>query len=152
MKLVTVDPKNKEQLSQIQEFTNHIEKDLEVMSFVKGIEQEHKISNNIQEMVISVVGQRIQNLGMIQGTRDNKLVELKIQNLKDGNNEKNREFIHRITEYSFQHLGAETLVIFSNYQDMTIESEGYESLGCDDGLYTYVKDREKIESTGRKSK
>ncbi len=152
MNLMIVKPDNQEHITPIKEFSNVVGKELEIISFLKKIEQqnEKESSNMIYEMAISIAGQKVQNLAMIHGTRDNRLIELTIMNLKDGDNEKNRSFIEKTTEYSFGQLNAETLVIFSNHQDKTLESLGYESLGNDHGIIPYIKDREKMVISGMK--
>lgn len=150
--LVMVDPNNKEHVKNIQEFSTKVGRELEIMSSLKRLEPENKelSSNDIHEMMMSIVGRKIQNLAIIQGTRDNKLVELTILNSRDGNYEKNREFAEQITRYSFDQLQAETTVVFSKGEDKILESLGYESLGGEDGLIPYIKDREKMQAVGRK--
>lgn len=152
MNLIIVKPDNNEHIAGIKDFSDAVGKELEIMSSLKKLQQENERinSNTIYEMAISTVGQKVQNLAIIQGTRDNKLIELTIMNLKDGDNEKNRSFIEETTEYSFGQLNAETIVVFSNHQDKTLESLGYESLGNDQGIIPYIKDREKMAVAGMK--
>lgn len=152
MNLIIINPDSKEHITSIRDFSNEVGKELEIISALKKIEKENGSvnSNTIYEMAISMMGQKVQNLAIIQGTRDNRLIELAIINRKDGDNEKNRNFIEKTTEYSFNQLNAETIVIFSNHQDKALEELGYESLGNDVGMIPYIKDREKIVVTGTK--
>lgn len=152
MDLIIVKPDNQEHINSIKNFSDTIGKELEITSALKRINQENEGANGntIHEMVMFTIEKKVQNLAIIQGTRDNKLIELTIINLKDGNNERNRKFIDKTTNYSFEQLNAETIVVFSHHQDTTLESLGYESLGDDQGMIPYIKDRERLVATGMK--
>ncbi|MCI8347457.1 MAG: hypothetical protein HFJ12_05905 [Bacilli bacterium] len=152
MNLIIVNPDSKQHIMSIRDFSNEVGKELEIISALKRVEKESESinSNTICEMAMSMMGQKVQNLAIIQGTRDNRLIELTIINQKDGDNEKNRDFIKKTTDYSFNQLNAETIVIFSNHQDKALEALGYESLGNDPGMIPYIKDREKTVGIGMK--
>lgn len=152
MKFINIDPKIDSNIDKIKDFCNNIENNESIYEFVenKRKNQKTKDKNNIDEIVVSLIGEKINNLGMIKGTKDNKLIEIKFASLKDGNNENNRKFIDYITEYSFYDLGAETVVLFCKQKDKYLETIGYESLGDYNNYITYVKDFEKGPITGRK--
>lgn len=149
MKYVNLNPKIASNNEKIMAFCNAIEDSKAIIEFINTNTPTYD-KNNIQELVGSLIGEKLNNLCMIKGTKDNKLVELRIENLKEGNNVNNRKFIDYITNYSFFNLGAETVVSFCKQPNEFLESIGYESLGDYDNYITYVKDYEKETTTGGK--
>lgn len=151
MNFMILNPINSDHVKQISKFSAKIGKELELLEFIKKSQENQAIpdSNNIYEIIAFCTDTVIYNLGLIQGTRDNKLMEFKIFNGSDGANERNRKFLDYLTNYAFQNLNAETIVTFSNHKNKTLELMGYESLGMDNGQFTYVKDRERIEVVGK---
>lgn len=92
-------------------------------------------SNEINECVYIVKDDKVKNTCFYNGTKDNKLVEATIINLKQ------KEFVKEATEYAFNYLDCETITIFSNEQEDKILSDlGFESIGDYNGVNTYIKD------------
>lgn len=162
MNLIVVDPYTSDIEEKLKEFQK--EKNINIEYFNKLFEVKKQITKeeydkqkensiNINEITVNIVKDRINNVCVFNGTKDNKLVELKIYNLKDGNNEINRNFVKNNTEYALSILNAETISIFSNNSnDQVLIENGYESIGEYNGVNTYIMDKQKIEEIGNRSK
>lgn len=142
MKFVVMNKSNPDHINKISEFCSYIKNESSVNEFLEKLKKNQN-EHIIYEIVFSTIQNHIHNLGLIYGTKDNRLIELKILNLKDGNHHNNKEFIDEIANYSFHHLDAETVVIHSKQENKTLELLGYESLGGNHGYFSYLKDREK---------
>ncbi len=158
MKLVVADPFNDNHIEMLSNFNKEKNISLETLNYLENIKktmskdkynEEKSTSININETLLNIQNEKIINLCFFTGTKDNKLVQLDIENLKNGNNEKNREFLTAATNYALASLEAETMTIFSNELDSKmLEANGFISLGENNGINTYVKDREKAEEIG----
>ena len=140
MKLITLDPFNQEQNNLILKS----DKGKELKSLIDSLtfkdKDEYKIfkneSNDILECLICLNEDSISNYCIYSGTKDNKLIQMKIDNLKD------KKFVKESVDYAFLNLNAYTITIFSNKDSKLLESLGFESLGSDDGITTYIKEKE----------
>lgn len=162
MNLIVVDPYTSDIEEKLKEFQK--EKNINIEYFNKLFEVKKQLTKeeydkqkensiNINEIIVNIVKDRINNVCVFNGTKDNKLIELKIYNLKDGNNETNRNFVKNNTEYALSILNAETISIFSNNSnDQILIENGYESIGEYNGVNTYIMDKQKIEEIGNRSK
>lgn len=162
MSLVIVNPYDNSIIDKISDFEKEKNDKLYCLDYLKQVSKEltkdvYKLTKensiNINETIINMTKQKVCNLCNFTGTKDNKLVELNIYNLKEGNNESNRKFIRDITNYAFKTLNAETVTILSNkINDETVIDNGYETIGEYNGINTYIKDKEKEEEIGKRRK
>ena len=98
----------------------------------------HKIreKNEISECILRVENNEIKNYCVFSGTKDNRLIQMGIENLLDG------DFLEKSMDYAFKNLNAHTITIFSDGDNSNLEKKGFESLGKENGITTYVKEKE----------
>ena len=60
-----------------------------------------------------------------------------------------KRFLEESINYAFNNLNAYTITIFSDKQNKLLEDEGFENLGSDNGIITYIKEKEMAKEVGR---
>lgn len=153
MKLVVMDPFDNELIRKLEEYIGETTTNFSFVEKYKSISEHYNKeewerlnnnSNEVSELLADVRDDNITALCYIIGTKDNKLFQL------DYFGKINKSFIKGSTSYAFDMLGAETVVISSNtISEDTLVSEGFDTLGEDDGKNLYIKDREKYERNER---
>ena len=93
-------------------------------------------SNDILEGLISISGNKIKNYCIYSGTKDNRLIQMAIEDLLQ------KEFLEVSMDYAFSVLDAHTVTIFSDKEISVLEQKGFENLGKEDGIITYIKEKE----------
>ena len=140
MKLITLDPYNENHKSMLnQSSKKDIFKSFMSLSSVCSKEEYEKIKNRkneIFECLLKVEQSEIENYCIFTGTKDNRLIQMNIENPQD------KKFLEQSVNYAFQVLNAYTITMFSDTESSTLESLGFESLGEDNGRITYVKEQE----------
>ena len=140
MKLITLDPYNENHKSIMnQSSKKDIFKSFMSLSSVCSKEEYEKIvnrKNEIFECLLKVEQTEIDNYCIFTGTKDNRLIQMNIENPQD------KKFLEESVNYAFQVLNAYTITMFSDTESSTLESLGFESLGEDNGTITYVKEQE----------
>ena len=109
------------------------------LSSVCSKEEYEKIinsKNEIFECLLKVEQTEIDNYCIFTGTKDNRLIQMNIENPQD------KKFLEESVNYAFQVLNAYTITMFSDTESSTLESLGFESLGEDNGTITYIKEQE----------
>ena len=140
MKLITLDPYNENHKSILnQSSKKDIFQSFMSLSSVCSKEEYEKIvnrKNEIFECLLKVEQTEIDNYCIFTGTKDNRLIQMNIENPQD------KKFLEQSVNYAFQVLNAYTITMFSDTESSTLESLGFESLGEDNGRITYVKEQE----------
>lgn len=140
MKLVTLDPYNENHISII---NNSSKKDnfkpFMNLSAVCSKEEYEKLKiskNEMLECLLKLEQDSIINYCIFTGTKDNRFVQISLENQLD------KRFLEQSVNYAFQVLNAYTVTIFSDKESSSLENLGFESLGEDNGIITYVKEQE----------
>lgn len=60
-------------------------------------------------------------------------------------NLESKEFIEKSATYAFSFLDAHTITIFSDDSSTNLEKLGFENLGEDGGITTYIKEEKELE-------
>lgn len=149
MNLIIINSTQTNYIDEVAKLAKTVENEMEIEDAINKVINMPETSNNINEIALTISSAKISNLALITGTKDNRLIQVKLV-YKSSRNEKTPSFITEITNHSFQDLQAETIALFSKTENRSLELMGYEALGYDDNLYTYIKDREKIDTIGRK--
>ena len=140
MKLITLDPYNENHKSIMnQSSKKDIFKSFMSLSSVCSKEEYEKIvnrKNEIFECLLKVEQTEIDNYCIFTGTKDNRLIQINIENPQD------KKFLEQSVNYAFQVLNAYTITMFSDTESSTLESLGFESLGEEKGKITYIKEQE----------
>lgn len=153
MKLVVMDPFNDDLINKLEEFIGETTTSFSFIKKYRNISNKYdketynKLKNSvneIKEILLDVKDDTITALCYIDGTRDNKFFEL------DYLGKVSKSFIKSSTSYTFDMLEAETVVIYSNnISEDILVSEGFDTLGENDGKNLYIKDRERNERNER---
>lgn len=140
MKLITLDPYNEAHRSIMnQSSKKDVFKSFMSLSSVCSKEEFEKIKNSkneIFECLLKVEQSEIKNYCIFTGTKDNRFVQMNMENPLDN------KFLEESMNYAFQVLNAYTLTMLSDAESSALESLGFESLGEDNGMFTYVKEQE----------
>ena len=140
MKLITLDPYNSEHKNIIDKsLKKDIFKNYMKISSILSKEEYEENKNNtneISEYLLKVENDEIRNYCFFSGTKDNRLVQIVLENLLD------KSFLEESTNYAFQVLNAHTITIFSDKDDQGLEKIGFESLGKENGITTYIKEKD----------
>ncbi len=107
-------------------------------------QQEKIISNKILECLLELDGKNIKNYCLYSGMKDNRLIQMKIANLTD------EKFLKKAMDYAFLTLNAYTLAIFTEQGHSSLEKYGFENLGQENGIITYIKEKENYKERVRK--
>ncbi len=99
--------------------------------------------NDIHSCIIGIESDTIKNYALYTGMKDTRLVQMSIENIN------NKIFLEQAVNYAFQNLDAYTVTIFTDKPNKLLETEGFENLGSDNNIYTYIKDREIQKDVGR---
>lgn len=162
MKLVVVDPYDNEVMKKVLAFYKTNPRKLSILDLFLDIshtmskedyKKEKESIVEISEMLVQIKRGQVVNVCSFSGTKDNRLIELEIDNLNDKNKKENIEFLNSATNYAFFSLNAETVTIFANEKnEELLISNGYESLGpCNEGN-VYIKDKPNLEALGNMKK
>ena len=100
-------------------------------------------SNSIFDCIIGVENNEIKNYSIYTGTKDTRLVQMVVEDLSS------KKFLKESIKYAFNNLNAYTITIFSDKQNKLLEDEGFENLGSDNGIITYIKEKEMAKEVGR---
>lgn len=140
MQLITLDPYNSEHKSIVDKSSkkNNFKSFMSISSVCRKEEYEQLKSkkNEIYECLLAVENEQIKNYCIFNGTKDNRLIQMGIEDLSD------KRFLEKSMNYAFQVLNAHTITIFSDKEDSSLELMGFESLGQENGLTTYIKEQE----------
>lgn len=140
MKLITLDPYNENHKSMLnQSSKKDIFKSFMSLSSLCSKEEYEKIinrKNEIFECLLKVEQTEIDNYCIFTGTKDNRLIQMNIENPQD------KKFLEESVNYAFQVLNAYTITMFSDTESSTLDSLGFESLGEEKGKITYIKEQE----------
>lgn len=140
MNLITLDPYNNDHKNMVdQSSKRNIFKNFMSISSICSKEEYEQIKdkkNEISECILRVENNEIKNYCVFSGTKDNRLIQMGIENLLDG------DFLEKSMDYAFKNLNAHTITIFSDGDNSNLEKKGFESLGKENGITTYVKEKE----------
>lgn len=140
MKLITLDPYNSKHRSIIDKSSkkNNFKHIMSVCSICNKEEYEEIRSkkNEILDCLLNVENDEIQNYCIFNGTKDNRLIQMGIESLTD------KKFLEESMNYAFQVLNAHTITIFLDGDNSNLERMGFESLGQENGITTYIKEKE----------
>lgn len=100
-------------------------------------------NNSIFSCIIGVEDNEIKNYSIYTGVKDMKLVQISIFDLS------NKSFLKKSVDYAFMNLDAYTVTIFTDKQNKLLEDEGFENLGKENNMFTYIKEREFNKELGR---
>lgn len=99
--------------------------------------------NTIFSCILGVENNEINNFCVYTGQKDTKFVQLNIEDLS------NSKFLEESVNYAFNNLDCYTIAIFSEKQSKVLEDYGFENLGNDNGMITYIKDKDIEKEVGR---
>ncbi len=143
LKTVVLNPYDSNQISLIEKsnYQSSLQKFTNVPKFYT--EEKYKSlktrSNSLFDCLLLVEGDGIKNYCIFTGTKDNRLVQLQFANLES------KEFIEKSETYAFSFLDAHTITIFSDDSSTNLEKLGFENLGEDGGITTYIKEEKELE-------
>lgn len=100
-------------------------------------------NNSIFSCIVLVEDNEIKNYSIYTGVKDMKLVQISIFDLS------NKSFLKKSVDYAFINLDAYTVTIFTDKHNKNLEDEGFENLGRDNNMFTYIKEREINKELGR---
>lgn len=135
LKIVEIS-KNSETLSIINEST----KKNAVMQFL-GVN--NRDSNVINSCLIGVENNDIKNYALYIGMKDTRLIQMTIENFSS------KSFFEHAVDYAYKNLNAYTITVFTDRPNKLLEDAGFENLGSDNNIVTYIKDREIEKDVGR---
>ncbi len=135
MKIVEVSKSNKE----LVDLVNNSNKEV-LKSF---IESDFSDGNTIFSCIVGVENNQVKNYSIYTGTKDTRLVQIVIEDPS------NKKFLEESITYAFKNLNAYTITIFSEKENRLLEDEGFENLGSDNGIFTYIKEKEMDKEVGR---
>ena len=146
MKIITLNPYNNEHKELIDKYSDK-EKLNSFMTLKYKTEEEYissqAISNNIYSCILSVEKDEIKNYCIYSGVKDTGLVQMKVKNLHQ------KRFLEESIKYGFNIIGAHTLTIFTEKENAELENNGFENLGSDNNIVTYIKEKEVEKELGR---
>ncbi len=114
-------------------------------------ERFQKESNKVYKTLFIEENSSIKDYCSISGEKDRKTSILDLVKLKEPI--RNRTIISETLNYAFNVLGMEEVFVMSKEEDANLihnlETKGFESLGEDDGVITYMKEKEEIKEVGK---
>ncbi len=149
MEFVVVDPKSKEHCQKVFEFCQDSQDRNFILEALQYIKTQNPTNNLIKEIAMLLTKTKVYHLCIIEKTNDDKLVKLQMTDL---NQQKYcQEWITSLTNHALYDLKAETILVMCRKTNPFFEYLGYESLGKEQEINLYVKDREKILPIERKN-
>jgi hypothetical protein len=140
--ITLVDTNNQNQIKNLEKYIK--EKQTGMDNFISLIDLSYENdSNQINECLIDEEQDKIKNASFYKGTKDTGLIEVEIVD------QKQRNFLKKSIDFAFSIPNANTVTIFSDKENKTLESLGFESLGKYQGKTTYIKEQTKEEKIGR---
>lgn len=136
MKIVEVNKLNSDSLSLV----NNSNKEL-LKSFIDT--DYSKDENTIFSCIIGLENNDIKNYSIFKGTRDTRFIQMIVENLSS------KSFLEESINYAFKTLNAYTITIFTDKPSKLLEEEGFENLGNDNDIITYIKEKEFDKEIGR---
>lgn len=136
MKIVEVNNLNSDSISLV----NNSDKEV-LKSFIDADYSKDK--NIIFSCIIGVENNDIKNYSIFTGTKDTRFVQMIVENLSS------KTFLEESINYAFKTLNAYTIAIFTDKPSKILEEEGFENLGNDNDIMTYIKEKELDKEIGR---
>lgn len=136
MKIVTVNKNSKESI----DLVNKIGK-ASLLSFINSNLGDD--TNTIFSCIIGMDNDDAIDYCIYVGAKDTRFVQMNIEDLS------NKRFLKAAVDYAFNNLDAYTITIFTDKQNKFLEDEGFENLGRDNDIVTYIKEKEMDKETGR---
>lgn len=112
----------------------------ELLSFM---DSDFNDDNAIFSCIVGLDNDEVKNYCIYTGVKDIKLVQMTIENLSS------KKFLEESISYAFNKLDAYTITIFTDKQNKLLEDEGFEDLGNDNNVFTYIKEKEMDKEVGR---
>lgn len=159
-KLFIADPYNEEHIKMFSDFelTNSIT--TKTSTYLKSMKEKYtkdeydeylKESNIITQSLFLEDNSIIKDCCYINGEKDRKACTLYFSPLKEET--KNRRLISIASDYVFNALGMEEVFINANTNDTNLvsnlKSKGFESLGEENGVITFLKEKEDEKEIGK---
>lgn len=140
MNLITLNPYSREQ----QELVKNSKKEqdlkriIEIHKFYSKEEYDEikSKSNDILECLVAENKGEIVNYCIYTGTKDNRLIQMDLENIAQ------KDFLQKAEKYAFSVLDAHTISVFSKKPSQILENSGFENLGEEGGITTYIKEKE----------
>ena len=127
--------------TKLENISDHLSKD----EYIKKKKEE----NEINEVLFTLEKEKINDFCSINGVKDMKTCTLYFPKLE----KKQRLMIKAATDYALNHLGLESVFITIDKNDKiminNLEKLSFESLGEENGVVTYMTEKEKILEKGR---
>lgn len=159
-KLFIADPYNEEHITMFSDFELRNSITTKTSSYLKSMKEKYtkeeyeeyiKENNIINQSLFLEDKSVITDCCYISGEKDRKACTLYFSLLKE--EQKNRKLISIATDYVFNALGMEEVFIPSNINDSNLisnlENKGFESLGEENGVITFIKEKEEIKEIGK---
>ena len=137
MKIVEVNKSNRE----IVDLINNSSRKENLKSFV----DDNFIidTNTIYKCIAEVEKEEIKNYCIYTGQKDTRFVQMIVEDLS------NKHFLEKSISYAFSNLDCYTITIFTDKKNKLLEELNFENLGNDNGIITYIKDKEIEKEVGR---
>ena len=151
------DPYNINHLKILEEFEQENNLAKKLSSSLKEMKKETQkkvhqqnltLTNEIHEIFFIKEGEKIKDCGYLNGEKDIKICRISLVPITN----KHRKILTKITDYAFHILGMEEVFINVKSEEKelkkTIEEQGFESLGDENKVTTYIKENPKYIELG----